>query len=251
VIADLEGRRAVVTGAGAIGSAVILCLIEAGASVSVWDRSHEALAAVDRRVMSSHLVDVGDPLQVAKAAAITCASLGGIDYLVNTAAVATFSTVADMDLVTWQETLDINLTGVFVACQAFLGPLKDNGGGAIVNIASIGGLRGESEFAHYCAAKFGVIGFSQSLAREVGGDGIRVNCVAPGAIESPMNTATLHRYAERCGVDIAVVESEIRRRVALRRIGDPDEVAKTVLFLLSDLSSYVSGEAIAVTGGVL
>jgi NAD(P)-dependent dehydrogenase (short-subunit alcohol dehydrogenase family) len=247
---DLEGKVAVVTGTGAIGRSVAAGLAEAGATVAVWDRSAEALAGVADTVASVTEIDVRDADAIGRVADLTVQKHGGIDILVNSAAIATFAPVERMDVATWRETIDVNLTGVFLCCRAVIAPMAARGGGSIVNFASIGGLRGEPEYSHYCASKFGVIGFTQSLAREVGDRGIRVNAVAPGAIASPMNTVTMDRDARRMGVPLATIEERIVQRVSLRRLGVPDEVARVVLFLTSELADYVSGETISITGGV-
>jgi NAD(P)-dependent dehydrogenase (short-subunit alcohol dehydrogenase family) len=247
---DLQGRVAVVTGTGAIGGAVVAALAGSGADVAVWDRSASALAEVADTAASLHEVDVRDEQDVARVAALTVENHGGVDILVNSAAVATFAPVETMDLAMWRETIDVNLTGVFLVCRALIAPMAARGGGSIINFASIGGLRGEPEYSHYCASKFGVIGFSQSLAREVGDRGIRVNAVAPGAIASPMNTVTMERDARRLGTSVESIEERIVQRVSLRRIGAPADVARVVLFLASDLSGYVSGETVSITGGV-
>jgi NAD(P)-dependent dehydrogenase (short-subunit alcohol dehydrogenase family) len=246
----LQGRRAVVTGAGAIGRRMVERLGAEGVRVAVWDSSPEVLGGLARGASSTHVVDVTSPADVARAAAETLEGLGGVDILVTTAAVASVSTVADMEPAEWRRVLDVNLTGVFLTCQAFVRGMVEAGSGSIVNVSSIGGLRGEPEFSHYCASKFGVIGFSQSLAREVGASGVRVNCVAPGAIESPMNTQTMARDARRTGRSVDDVADQIRAKVALGRLGTPDDVADATLYLVSGLAGYVTGRTLSVDGGV-
>ncbi len=245
----LEGRRAVVTGAGDIGSVVAQRLREHGAFVEVWDSSGASLSRVEADGVRVRLVDVTDRGAVETAAQDAVAE-APVDVLANTAAVARFGSVAELDPGDWQETLDVNLTGVYLCCRAFTGPMAAAGGGSIINISSIGGLRGEADFAGYCASKFGVIGFTQSLAREVGSSGIRVNAVCPGAVESQMNTETMARDARRYGITIEEVEQRILARTALGRLVQPDDVADAVVFLASDLSSCITGESLAVTGGI-
>ncbi len=245
----LEGRRAVVTGAGDIGRVVAQRLHCHGAAVQVWDASAAALDRVGADGIDVRRVDVTDRAAV-QAAASEAAAEGPVSVLANTAAVARFGSVAEGDPDDWQETLDVNLTGVYHCCRAFAGPMANGGGGSIVNISSIGGLRGEPEFAGYCASKFGVIGLTQSLAREVGPSGIRVNAVCPGAVESQMNTETMARDARRGGVALEDVEQRILARTALGRLVQPGDVADAVVFLASDLSSCITGESLAVTGGI-
>ncbi len=245
----LEGRRAVVTGAGDIGSVVAQRLHDHGASVQVWDASAAALSRIGTDEIDVRQVDVTDRDAVEDAAGDAVAT-APVNVLANTAAVARFGSVAELDPDDWQDTLDVNLTGVYSCCRAFIGLMAARAGGSIVNISSIGGLRGEPDFASYCASKFGVIGLTQSLAREVGSFGIRVNAVCPGAVESQMNTETMARDARRYGMTLEDVEQRILARTALGRLVQPDDVADAVVFLASDLSSCITGESLAVTGGI-
>jgi NAD(P)-dependent dehydrogenase (short-subunit alcohol dehydrogenase family) len=248
----LSGRRAVVTGAGDIGGVIARELHRHGAAVTVWDRSEQALQRLSDGTdgLSTRAVDVTSWEDVQASAEAAIAAMGGVDVLVNSAAIATFAPVSMLDPEDWRRTIDVNLTGVFLTCKGFVSHMTENGGGSIVNISSIGGLRGEPEFSHYCAAKFGVIGFTQSLAREVGEHGVRVNAVCPGAVESTMNTDTMARDARRLGVPIGDIEQAILRKTAMRRLTKPTDVADAVVFFASDLASFVTGEALAVTGGV-
>lgn len=245
----LEGRSAVVTGAGDIGSVVAQRLHDHGARVEVWDASVAALSRVEADGIGVREVDVTDRDAVT-AAAEDAVAVGPVNVLANTAAVARFGSVADLDPDQWQETIDVNLTGVYLCCRAFVGPMAAAGGGSIVNISSIGGLKGEPDFASYCASKFGVIGLTQSLAREVGPSNIRVNAVCPGAVESQMNTDTMARDARRYGITLEDVEQRILSRTALGRLVQPGDVADAVVFLASDLSSCMTAESLAVTGGI-
>ena len=245
----LEGRSAVVTGAGDIGSVVAQRLHDHGASVEVWDASAAALSRVEADGIGVRQVDVTDRDAVTTAADDAVA-VGPVNVLANTAAVARFGSVADLDPDHWQETLDVNLTGVYLCCRAFVALMAATGGGSIVNISSIGGLKGEPDFASYCASKFGVIGLTQSLAREVGSFNIRVNAVCPGAVESQMNTDTMARDARRYGITLEDVEERILSRTALGRLVQPGDVADAVVFLASDLSSCITAESLAVTGGI-
>ncbi len=245
----LEGRSAVVTGAGDIGGVVAQRLHDHGASVEVWDASAAALSRVEADGIGVRQVDVTDRDAVT-AAAEDAVAVGPVNVLANTAAVARFGSVADLDPDHWQETLDVNLTGVYLCCRAFVALMAATGGGSIVNISSIGGLKGEPDFASYCASKFGVIGLTQSLAREVGPFNIRVNAVCPGAVESQMNTDTMARDARRYGITLEDVEQRILSRTALGRLVQPGDVADAVVFLASDLSSCITAESLAVTGGI-
>lgn len=246
----LDGRRSVVTGAGDIGMVVAQRLAAHGARTEVWDVSETALAAARSAGLGARVVDVSDRGRVEEAAARAWDEHGPVTTLVNTAAVARFGSVAEIDPDRWQETIDVNLTGVFYLCRAFAPRLAAAGGGSIVNISSIGGLRGEPDFSGYCASKFGVIGLTQSLAREVGPAGVRVNAVCPGAVASEMNTDTMARDARLNGTSVAEVEERIIARTALRRLVQPGDVADAVVFLASDLASGITAESLSVTGGI-
>lgn len=249
----LEGRRAVVTGGGDIGSAVARELWRQGAEVEVWDRSRKALNRIEsapEQIRGTRVVDLTSSSQLEEAIANAVSQLGHIDVMVNTAAIATFAPVVDMHPDMWRETIEVDLTGVFLACRGVIGHMMERKSGAIVNFSSIGGLRGEPEFSHYSAAKFGVIGFTQALAREIGPYGVRANCVCPGAIVSTMNTDTLARDARRLGVSVDEIERQVVSRTPLRRLGLPTEVANAVIFLASDLASFITGEALSITGGI-
>lgn len=246
----LAGRRAVVVGTGDIGSAVARGMRSAGAAVEVWDNAPKALAPMEQDGFSVRRVDTSRVDEVHAATSAAVHQLGGVDSLVNTAAIARFGTVVSMPMQDWNDTIGVNLSGVFHTSRAFVPVFSEAGGGSIVNIASIGGLRGEPEFSAYCASKFGVIGFSQSLAREVGELGIRVNCVCPGAVDSQMNTDTMARDARRLDVPIADIEQRIISRTSLRRLVKPSDIADAVVFLTSDLASCITAESVSVTGGV-
>jgi NAD(P)-dependent dehydrogenase (short-subunit alcohol dehydrogenase family) len=250
----LDGRTAVVTGAGDIGAVVARELRAHGARLVVWDRSAEALARLEAEVgdrVTTRVMDVTSAESVAAAAAETATVAGAPDVLVNTAAIATFAPVAEMPVEAWRHTIEVNLTGVFMTCRFLVPHMIGRRQGSIVNISSIGGLRGEPEFSHYCASKFGVIGFSQSLAQEVGEHGIRVNCVCPGAVESAMNTDTMARDARRLRVPIEEIQDRIVAKTALRRLATPRDVANAVVFFASDLSSFITGAALTVAGGIV
>jgi NAD(P)-dependent dehydrogenase (short-subunit alcohol dehydrogenase family) len=246
----LAGRRTVLTGGGAIGAAIARGLAAHGARVEVWDRDPAILAPLEAEGIGVRAVDLVDDSAVEQAAAAASEAMGGIDSLVTSAAIARFGTVEVMPIADWDATIDVNLRAVYITCRAIIPHMRRNGGGSIVNISSIGGLRGEPEFTAYCASKFAVIGFTQSLAREVGEHGIRVNSVCPGAVASPMNTDTMARDARRLGVSVDDIEQKIVARTSLRRLVDPSDVANAVVFLHSDLASCITAESLSVTGGV-
>lgn len=247
----LSGRRVVVTGAGDIGGVVATTLVEHGAEVEVWDRDEDALRALG---LASRCVDVTDAAAV-DAASNDCFGTGTLTGLVTTAGVLTVAPVVELDPADWRRVIDVNLTGTFLCCRAAAGRMLSEEpptvARSIVTFSSIGGLRGEPDIAHYSASKFGVIGLTESLARELGPNGIRVNSVCPGAVDSRMNTELIAMYAADGGVEPSAVEQTIVESTPLRRLSTPADVAGTVVYLLSDLARFVTGEAIAVTGGLV
>ena len=215
----------------------------------MWDRDSQVIDGLPDSV-TGRVVNVTSDDEVASAANAVVRAEGRIDVLVNTAGILTSAAVAEMSTDMWRETIDVNLSGVFVCCRAVVGHMTDQGAGSIVNVSSTGGLRGAADLAHYCASKFGVIGLSESLAREVGQHGIRVNCICPGAVASDMNTETLAAMARRAGHSYEAIEDSIISNTALRRLVQPADVANAAVFLASDLSSCITGIALPVSGGL-
>lgn len=239
-------RVALVTGSSrGIGRAIALALAQAGMDVAVTFRERSAEAAAvageirerGRRALAVQL-DVSSRQSVRRAFARCLEELGGLDALVNSAGVLQqkpFLSLTDED---WDRTLAVNLTGTFLCCQEGLPILLDRGGGAIVNIASVGGQIGGSLAVHYAASKAGVISLTRSLAR-VGAPSVRVNCVAPGLIDTEMTQAEIATEAGKAKV----------RTLLLQRPGEAREVARAALFLATDESSYVTGQVLNVNGG--
>lgn len=240
----LRGRHVVVIGGGAIGSAVARVFRVHGATIDVWDIADRGGDASVRTVDVARADEVDDAIRRIEH------EDDAIDVLVVTAAVAPFGSVLEMPIETWQEVINVNLLGVVNVCRAVLPGMIRRRQGSIVLLSSVSGLRGEPGAAAYSASKFAVIGLTQSLAHEVGPEGVRVNAICPGAVRSPMNTASMHRYAQQGATGVVDVEQQIIERIALRRLVEPDDVANVALFLASDLSAMVSGETVAVTGGM-
>ena len=166
--------------------------------------------------------------------------LGRIDVLINNAGIAGKAWFLDIDLEEWDRTIAVNLRGMFLVAQAVARRMVAGGGGTIVNMASTNALGGEEEFAHYNASKGGVLQLTRTMAVELGGRGIRVNCVCPGFVDTPLNRAL--------GDEDAFLEYE-RQKIPLGRRGQADEVAAVFAFLASDESSFIHGAAVVVDGG--
>ena len=245
---DLTGQVALVTGASqGIGAAIARRLQQAGATVVLnhpdLGRSRldaEGIAAEFNgdRADSAMVIaaDVTDPAAVQGMMRAIAERWGGLDLLVNNAGVLRDRTIARMTLDEWRAVIDTNLSGVFHCCKFGLEILRD--GGSIISLGSLAATAGFHGQANYAAAKAGVHAMTRVLARECARRSIRVNAVAPGVIDTPM-------AAQIAGE----VREQMIRAIPLQRLGRPDEVASAVLFLASDLASYVNGHVLEVNGG--
>ena len=199
---------------------------------------------------------IADTLDVRDAAATKRAvegageRLGGLDLAVNNAGVSSMKPVVDLTEDDWNFNMDINAKGVFLSCQAEVREFqRRKTRGAIVNTASMAGKKAAPLLAHYSASKFAVIGFTQALALEVGSHGIRVNAVCPGYVRTSMQEREVQWEAQLRGITPDDVIADYLRAIPLGRMEEPEDVARVVVFLLSDRAAYMTGQAINVTGG--
>lgn len=238
----LDGKVALITGAArGQGAAAARRFATEGARVmitDVLDDQGKELAA-ELGAEYCHL-DVSSEEEWADAVALTTATFGDISVLVNNAGVLHFSALDETTLADYQRVIGINQVGTFLGMRAVVPSMKQAGGGSIVNVSSVEGLGGMPYLVAYTASKFAIRGMTKVAAMELGQHGIRVNSVHPGAIDTPM-------VSEALGREIDV--SPIGKKVALRRIGRPDDVANMVLFLASDESAYCTGGEFVVDGG--
>ena len=239
-------RVALVTGgASGIGLATVRRLLAAGWKVAAVDRDEKALAGLARelglpsRVFASAL-DVTDEAAAEKAVAMAAEALGRIDGVVNSAGIAADIHALETPVDLFRKILDVNVVGTFIVARAAARVMRNTGGGAIVNISSVSGLRGGKGRSAYGASKGAVVVLTQVLANDLARYNIRVNAVAPGPVDTPMVQA-VHTAGDR----------ELwMRHVPMRRYAKPDEIASVIEFLLDgSRSSYVTGEIVAVDGG--
>jgi 3alpha(or 20beta)-hydroxysteroid dehydrogenase len=241
----LDGKVVLVSGAArGMGEAAARRLVEEGARVvlgDILDAEGEAVAKELGDQARFVPLDVTDVAAWRAAVEVAQDELGGLDVLVNNAGVLSFGAVADMPLEEYRRVVEVNQVGVFLGMQAAVPALEARGGGAIVNISSVEGLGGGAALTAYTASKFAVRGMTKAAAIELGPKGIRVNSVHPGAIRTDMV------LAQTGGSEDA--ERWMARKVALKRMGQPHEVAALIAFLASDDSSYCTGAEFVVDGG--
>ena len=221
----LDGRTALITGgASGIGRAIAAAFVSEGARTVVLDRDADSAqkAAAELGAAAGVGADVADETSVRTAVTAAEEVLGRIDVLVNCAGILTQAPLVDMSLDQWQQTIDIDLTGVFLMCRAVVPGMVERGSGRVVNIASQLALKGGTSLSHYSAAKAGVIGLTKSLALEVAGNGVLVNAIAPGPIETPL--------VDGISADWKTAK---QAELPLGRFGQPDEVAPTAVLLAS------------------
>jgi 3-oxoacyl-[acyl-carrier protein] reductase len=242
---DLSGRIALVTGASrGIGRAIAVMLAERGAHVVAASRGENAKPVADEIMAAGRAgewiaLDVTEPEGCERAVAGVLQRHGRIDILVNNAGITKDQLMLRMKRGDWDAVLGTNLTAAFVLTQAALKPMLKQRGGRIVSISSVVGQAGNAGQANYAASKAGLIGFSKAVALEVASRGITVNVVAPGLIDTDMTRAITES-----------AHQEWASKIPLKRLGSPADVAAAVCFLASDEASYITGQVLAVNGGM-
>lgn len=240
---DFNGRHAVVTGgATGLGFGIAKRLLASGGSVTLWDRDAEAATKAAWALGAKAYaltVDVTQQPSVAKAVAATLAQAGRIDALVNSAGVTGPNTrLWDYPVDAWRQVMEVNLTGLFICCREVVGPMRTQGWGRIVNIASVAGKEGNPNASAYSASKAGVIALTKSLGKELADTGIRVNCVTPAAVKTAI-------FDQMTPDHIAFMLSKI----PMGRFGTVEEVAAMVAWLCTEDCSFSTGATFDLSGG--
>jgi NAD(P)-dependent dehydrogenase (short-subunit alcohol dehydrogenase family) len=242
---SLAGRQAVVTGgASGIGRSICLRLARDGADVAILDLEAapavvEEVRALGRRALAVQ-ADVSSSTDVGLAVERVHRELGPVQILVNDAGIANFVAFLQMTEEQWDRMIAVHLKGTFNCTRAILPDMMQAGWGRIVNISSVGGLRGAPALTHYAAAKAGIIGFTKALAIEVGSHGITANAIAPGLIDTPL--------LRRSAMPEAMIRS-VAAQAPVGRIGSPEDVAAACGYLVSEEASFVTGQVLSPNGG--
>ena len=237
----LEGRRILVTGAASgIGKATAVLFIQEGARVALVDRNANVHEDAAKLGAVGLICDVANEALVNETVAAAAKELRGLDGVVNAAGIATTDKILSTSFESWQRVMDVNLNGPFLICRAAIPFLQDAGKGTIVNIASASALLPGGASVAYCASKAGVLMMTQALAAEMAPH-IRANVICPGAVDTPMIAGVK--------TDDPTLFKRLQAAYALGRFAQPEEIAKAILFLTSDDSSYMTGSAVAVDGG--
>ena len=245
---DMTGRKVLVTGGSrGIGRATALLFARAGADVAISYQRNEAAAAEVRsgveklgRKCLTYRAELASKRDADAMAADILKAWGSIDTLVNNGGIWTYLEMGALDEAGYRELMGANLDGVFYVTNAVVPAMKDRGRGWIINVASTAAVRGEASHSHYAASKGALVALTKSLAVELAPHGIRVNCVAPGWVDTDMCTGVFAEPGYR---------EKVRQTIPLKRIPPPEDIAGPILFMASELAVHITGETLNVNGG--
>jgi NAD(P)-dependent dehydrogenase (short-subunit alcohol dehydrogenase family) len=253
-LAGIDGQRVLITaGAAGIGFAIAGTLSALGARIAICDISESAIEEAKPTLpkLIACKADVADEGDVDAMFKLVAKEWGGLDALINNAGIAgPTGAVDEITPADWRRCIDVCLTGQFLCARLAVPMLKEAGGGSIVNMSSAAGRHGYAFRTPYSSAKFGVVGFTQSLAKELGPHRIRVNAILPGIVEGARIDRVIADRARQIGISPKEMEERYLERVSLRRMVSPYDVAGMVAFLLSDAGINVSGQSLGVDGNV-
>ncbi len=247
----LKNKKALITGGTAgIGKEIALSFAKAGASVAIFgtspERAQEVLGELQQNKVlpeqefRAEVVNVSDKAAIEETIARLLKDWGNIDVLVNNAGITRDGLLMKMSEDDWDQVMDVNLKSVYNTCQALIRPMIKAKTGKIINISSVVGITGNAGQANYAASKSGMIGFTKALAQEVATRGICVNCIAPGFIKTRMTGVLTENQKE-----------EILKKIPMKCMGDPQDIAHAALFFASDQSRYITGQVLTVDGGMV
>lgn len=249
-----RGLRVLVTaGAAGIGKAFAEVFADAGAKVFICDVDAAALDALRsaRPAIGARLADVADPKAVDALFDEAAGFLGGLDVLINNAGIAgPTAPVEDIAIADWDRTIAVDLNGMFYCTRRAVPLLKAAGGGSIINLSSVAGRLGFPLRTPYSAAKWAVVGFTKSLAIELGPSNIRVNAIQPGVVEGERIERVIAAKAKALGMSYDAYQAQLLSKVSLKRMVSPQEIAQTALFLAAGGGRNISGQALSVCGNV-
>ena len=245
------GLRVLVTaGAAGIGRAIAQTFVDNGALVHVCDVDEHALAALPAKITKTR-TDVANLTDIDRLFEDVARHLGGLDVLVNNAGIAgPTAKVEDIKPQEWDRCLAVDLNGMFYCTHKAMPLIKAAGGGSIINLSSAAGLHGFPQRSPYCAAKWGVVGFTKSLAVEAGPDKVRVNCICPGIVEGERIDRVVDAKAKSLGVSREVFLEKFLETTSMRSTVSAQEIANMALFLASNEGRHITGQALAVDAGV-
>ena len=247
---SLKGRKVLITGGSrGIGAETAILFAKAGSDIAITYASRKyAAEEVQDKVRSlereclAYQADFSKEEDLLKTVELILETWGHIDILVNNVGIWTYGEIGSMDGKIWEETIRVNLDSIFYVCNAIVPSMKARKRGWIINVSSTAGIRGEAYHSHYAASKGAVITLTKSLAAELGPFGIRVNCVAPGWVDTDMCADVFSDNKFR---------KKVENSIPLQRIPPPEDIAGPILFLASDLSRHITGEVLNVNGGAV
>ncbi|MDR7247606.1 SDR family NAD(P)-dependent oxidoreductase [Bacillus pumilus] len=248
---NLDGKVVLITGgASGIGLAAVKLFLEHGAKVAVADINEKSGKQLVESLAHEHVAffktDITNESDCQKTVQSVLTQFGTIDVLINNAGIEIVSPVHEMTLEDWNHIVQVNLTGVFLMSKHALPPMLEKKSGSIINTGSVGGLVGWPDIPAYNATKGGVIQLTKSMAVDYAAHQIRVNCIAPGIIDTPLNEKS---FSDNHSESLEVVKKEKAKVNPLLRLGKPEEIAGVMLFLASNLSSYMTGSVVTADGG--